>query len=149
MAPCIALRWLLKLRFFLVALFAFFAFTHRPKTFFTTLGAISSALHQLGTDEFEYHLLGTIALSPAQLHDSGVATVPLAEASAKFIEKLLDGVLGPQESRSLTTRVQGITLCQGNHLINERLDRLCFGTGVIMRSCSMTLVTMVRNSPTR
>src|SRR5262249_1097120 len=95
----------------------------------TTLGAFFGALYELRTDEFDHCLLGAVALAPAEANNAGVTAVALAEASAQFVEQLLDGCRSFEERSSLTAGVQRVALAKRDHLLDERLH------GLGLRNC--------------
>src|SRR6185312_9896502 len=86
--------------------FAFRAFPDGFEPFFAACRPVGSALDQLGANQFEFSRLSTVALAPAELHDSRVAPAALIETRPKLFEQLLDRLLGHEECRRLTPGVQ-------------------------------------------
>src|ERR1051326_6410158 len=88
------------------ALFGLLAGLAGLQPFFTALGAVCGALHQLGTDELQHCLLGAVALARTEAGDPGKPSVALAEARTQSVEQLFHRGRRPQEPGGLAARMQ-------------------------------------------
>src|SRR3982751_5143956 len=106
-------------RFF--AAFALAALTHRFQLLFTTLGAGGSTLDEFGAHQLEHRLLRSVALPPAETHDTGVAAVALAEARSELLEQLLHRIRSIEKRSRLAARMQVVLLGETDHFVHQRL----------------------------
>src|SRR6266851_259787 len=101
--------------------------------FLSLLGTGFSALlalfiqHLLTAQEFDEGLVGAIALLPSGADNARIAPGAVAKARPNGIEQFVHGFIGHEIRSRLAARRKISALAQGDHLLDNRLQRLGFG----------------------